>query len=85
MPVWIPGVDKTQDCLPENKFLNVEKRVVYKQNVRFKFFCSRDVEAILIKGYFAQTILSLSSSPKGNDRSPESNVPTSSHFKQASK
>ena len=25
------------------------------------------------------------SSPKGNDRSPESNVPTSSHFKQASK
>ena len=24
-------------------------------------------------------------SPKGNDRSPESNVPTSSHFKQASK
>ena len=25
------------------------------------------------------------SSPKGNDGSPESNVPTSSHFKQASK
>ena len=25
------------------------------------------------------------SSPKGNDRSPESNMPTSSHFKQASK
>ena len=25
------------------------------------------------------------SSPKGNDHSPESNVPTSSHFKQASK
>ena len=25
------------------------------------------------------------SSPKGNDRSPESSVPTSSHFKQASK
>ena len=25
------------------------------------------------------------SSPKGNDRSSESNVPTSSHFKQASK
>ena len=25
------------------------------------------------------------SSPKDNDRSPESNVPTSSHFKQASK
>ena len=27
----------------------------------------------------------ITSSPKGNDRSPESNVPTSSHFKQAIK
>ena len=55
MPVWIPGVDITQDCLPE-KFLNVEKRVVYKQECPVQVICSRDVEAVLIR-YCAQTIL----------------------------
>ena len=34
MPVWSPGVDITQDCLPENKFL----KVVYSRNVRLKLF-----------------------------------------------
>ena len=46
--------------------------------------CTLDVSGspshnVLMVKYFK------TSSPKGNDRSPESNVPTSSHFKQASK
>ena len=45
MPVWIPGVDVTQDYLPENKFL----KVVYKQECPVQVICSRDdVEAVLI-------------------------------------
>ena len=48
MPVWIPGVEK-----------NVEKRVVYKQECPIQVICSRGVEAVLIKGYYGQTILSL--------------------------
>ena len=30
-----------------------------KQECPFQIICSRDVEAVLIKGYYAQTILSL--------------------------
>ena len=48
MPVWIPSVDITQDCLPENKFKNVEERVVYKQECPVQVICSRDVETVLI-------------------------------------
>ena len=57
MPVWIPGVDISQDCLSEKKFLNVGKGVVYKQECLVQIICSRDVEAVLVKGYYAQTIL----------------------------
>ena len=42
-----------------NKFKNAEKRVVYKQECPIQVICSRGVEAVLIKGYYAQTILSL--------------------------
>ena len=33
--------------------------VAYKQECPVQVICSRDVEAVLIKGYYAQTILSL--------------------------
>ena len=52
-------VDITQDCLHENKFQNVKKRVVYEQECTVQVICSRDVEAVLIKGYCAQATLSL--------------------------
>ena len=35
------------------------KKVVYKQECPIQVIYSRDVEAVLIKGYYAQTILSL--------------------------
>ena len=51
-------VDITQDCLHENKFQHVKKRVVYEQECTVQVICSRD-EAVLIKGYCAQATLSL--------------------------
>ena len=44
------------------------------------------ISLYVIKSTFQKRIeVKKTSSPKGNDRSPESNVLTSSHFKQASK
>ena len=50
------------DSLPENKFLNLKTGSLHVgiSNAKLeKVICSRDVEAVLIKGCYEQTMLSL--------------------------
>ena len=77
----------------ENFSINLEttvRHLAYMHGRTLKLF-SILVNSLLLtleQWHLGKFIIKLSnetSSPKGNDRSPESNVPTSFHFKQASK
>ena len=71
--------------IPKNRWLGSQRYPLLNLSLKTTHNIVMHIQASCNKCLFSPRSIYRTSSPKGNDRSPESNVPTSFHFKQASK